>query len=123
MTSAEYRATLQSKLDFFVHAVYDLSKNFPRDEVYGVTSQLRRAALSIVLNFIEGFARRKTKVTLQFFEIAYGSLQETKYLLRFAQRRAYFHEEAYPSIFAQSEEIGAMLWPMIVALEKKSVDA
>lgn len=49
-------------MDDFVHLVYDLSRRFPQEELYGVTSQLRRAALSVILNYIEGYTRKGDKV-------------------------------------------------------------
>lgn len=48
---------LKVKMDEYAHLVYKITKNFPKEEMYGITSQLRRAALSTVLNYIEGFAR------------------------------------------------------------------
>ncbi len=56
----EYQEKLKSKMDEYAHLVYRLTKNFPKEELYGTTSQIRRAALSVVLNYIEGCARRKT---------------------------------------------------------------
>jgi len=48
---------LKSKMDEFARITYQVTRGFPKDEMYGLTSQLRRAALSVVLNYIEGFAR------------------------------------------------------------------
>ena len=84
---------LKSKMDDYVHKVYALTKKFPKEEVYGVTSQLRRASLSVVLNFIEGYARRRKAVALNFFEISYGSLKESIYLLDFSMKEGYISEE------------------------------
>ncbi|PJB19449.1 four helix bundle protein, partial [Candidatus Falkowbacteria bacterium CG_4_9_14_3_um_filter_36_9] len=58
-----------------------ITRSFPKDELYGITSQLRRAALSVILNYIEGYARKRDKVYKNFLEISYGSLKEAKYLL------------------------------------------
>jgi len=80
----QFHEKLKSKMDEFVHLIYKITKNFPKEELYGVTSQLRRAALSIILNYIEGYARVKDKVHKNFLEISYGSLKEVKYLLHFS---------------------------------------
>jgi len=77
----QFHEELKSKMDEFVRFVYRVTKSFPRDELYGVTGQLRRATLSIILNYIEGYARVKEKVYKNFLQISYGSLKETKYLL------------------------------------------
>ena len=79
-----YFDRLKKLMDEYAHLVYRLSRSFPKDETYGVVSQLRRSSLSVVLNFIEGFARVKSQVKKNFWEIAYGSLKESKYLLHFS---------------------------------------
>jgi four helix bundle protein len=76
-------------MDQLVHRVYDVSEHFPKNEVFGVTSQLRRASLSIILNYIEGYARKRKNVYKHFLEISYGSLKDTKYLLYFSFKRKY----------------------------------
>ena len=80
----QFHKELKELLDQFVHEVYDASVHFPKDEVFGVTSQLRRSALSIILNYIEGYARKHQKVLQNFLQISYGSLKESKYLLYFS---------------------------------------
>lgn len=100
-------------MDEYVHLVYGLTKKFPRDELYGVTSQLRRAALSVVLNYIEGHARGispKDKVRRNFFEISYGSLKESKYLMEFSCREGYLSDAQHVKGQELSEKIGRMLW-------------
>ena len=77
---------LVRKSDDLARSVYKITREFPEEELYGLTSQLRRAALSIPLNIIEGFARRGNRDYRQFLHIAYGSLKEAKYLLYFAIR-------------------------------------
>ena len=97
----------------FVKDVYRATRSFPKNELYGVTSQLRRAALSIVLNFIEGFARRKgnkCKVYYNFLDISFGSLKEAKYLIYFSYTENYINKDVYDDLFLQAEEISKMLW-------------
>ena len=67
---------LRNKMDEYVHYVYRVSKKFPKNEIYAVTSQFQRSSISIILNFVEGYTRRKQAVKLNFWEISYGSLQE-----------------------------------------------
>ena len=66
MTKNDFPEQLKIKMDKYVHSIYKLSRNFPKEEIYGVTSQIRRSSLSVILNYIEGFARRKKLVKLNF---------------------------------------------------------
>lgn len=109
----QFHGKLKSKMDEFVHLVYRVTKNFPKEELYGVTSQLRRAALSVILNYIEGYARGKSKVYRNFLEISYASLKETKYLLHFSLVEGYLNKQEYEKTIVLTEEIGAMLWSTI----------
>ena len=65
----------------FVLASYRLSKEFPRDEMYGLTSQFRRAAISIAANLVEGFKKKGQHDKARFLNIAQGSLEECRYYL------------------------------------------
>ncbi len=86
----EFQKTLERKMDEFVHACYAITKVFPREELFGSSSQLRRASLSVILNFLEGFGRQRTAVKKNFWEISYGSLKESMYLLRFCKDEILF---------------------------------
>ena len=109
-------------MDDFVHLVYKVTRKFPKEELYGSTSQLRRAALSVVLNYIEGYARRKPAVQLNFFEISYGSLKESMYLLSFSQKEKFIDMQECEYIIKLADEIGAMLWTEISALAKAKTE-
>ena len=102
-------------MDNYVNRVYDCTKKFPRDELFGVVSQFRRASLSVILNYIEGYARgkNKNKVLRNFLEISYGSLKESKYLIYFSYKRNYLNKKEYEELLKLSERIGAMLWGII----------
>lgn len=76
------------KADELAIEVYKATKRFPRDEIYGITSQLRRAALSVPTNIVEGYARKGDKELARFVNIAIGSMAETEYLLDFSKRIA-----------------------------------
>jgi four helix bundle protein len=65
----------------FTIGIYNYTRNFPREEVYGLTSQFRRAAVSIAANIAEGFKKRGIKDKAKFLNIAQGSLEECKYYL------------------------------------------
>ena len=84
-----FQEKLKQLMDEYVHFVYNETRNFPREEKYSSVSQWRRSTLSIILNYIEGYARKKLLVQLNFFETAYGSFRESKYLLYFAYKRKF----------------------------------
>lgn len=86
--------------------------------MYGVTLQIRRVALSIILNYVEGYVRQKSLVRLNFLEISYGSLKESKYLLHFSLIEKYLGKAEYETAIKLAEEIGAMLWNEVKNLEK-----
>lgn len=115
--STQFHQDLKSKMDELVGLVYLSTKEFPKDEQFGLTSQIRRSALSIILNYIEGFARMRKNVLRSFLEISYGSLKETKYLLYFANKQAYFKDEnQYKKMVELSEDIGKMVWGILEKL-------
>ncbi len=109
---------LENKMDDYVHYIYKISRKFPKEELYGVISQIRRAALSIILNYIEGYARMKSKVYQNFLEISYGSLKESKYLLKFSYEEKYITENEFQTGSRKADEIGAMLWRTIKGLKQ-----
>jgi len=114
----ENKSILIQKADEFAFEVYKISKKFPKDEIYGLTSQLRRAALSIPLNAIEGFARNNKKEYRRFLEISYGSLKESKYLLHFSRRENYLNVQDYQKLLNFAEELGKIIWSAIRTLKQ-----
>ncbi|NMB47943.1 four helix bundle protein [Candidatus Kuenenbacteria bacterium] len=110
---------LKCKMDNYAHLVFKICKGFPKDELYNTTSQLKRASLSVVLNFIEGFARQKIAVKRNFWEISYGSLKESKYLLYFSFKEGFLSETDYQLAANIAEEIGAMLWRCLTPLKDR----
>ncbi|MDO8584670.1 MAG: four helix bundle protein [bacterium] len=115
----DFQEKLKGKMDDYTHLVYAITKNFPREELFGVTSQFRRATLSVVLNYIEGYARRKPLVRLNFLEIAFGSFKESRYLLHFAFVEKYISAKDYERGAVIADEIGAMLWAEIRGLDQR----
>ncbi len=115
----EFRDKLIKKIDEYVHYIYRFTRDFPKEELYGAVSQIRRASMSIILNYIEGYARRRPAVQLNFFETSYGSFKESKYLLHFSLVEKYINEIDYIKGLNLAEEIGAMLWTELSSLDNK----
>lgn len=113
----KFHTRLRNLMNQYVHSVYDFTINFPKNETFGVISQYRRAALSVILNYIEGYARIRKNVYKNFLEISYGSLQESKYLSEFSYQRKYLTEKEYKSLVELEREIGAMLWGTLSRFE------
>lgn len=113
---SSFQQELKLKMQYLAKEVYRVSKSFPNKERYGITSQLRRSAMSVVLNYIEGYARFRKKEKLHFFEISYGSLKETVYLVYFVYTEDYIEKENYQELVDMTDEIGKMLWRMMVPL-------
>src|SRR3990167_3774165 len=82
----------------FVLSVYKITERFPVHERYGMTSQLRRASTSIVLNFVEGYAKRSSKDFLRYLDNAKGSLWECECILELSRDLGYLQPEDYRKI-------------------------
>ena len=82
--------------------VYKLTKTFPKDELFAMTSQIRRAASSISANIAEGFGRSTINDKLHFYTIAYGSLLEVKNFLYLAQKLKYITEDQLSDVLTHS---------------------
>lgn len=81
--------------------VYSATKNFPKDEVFGLTSQIKRASSSVSANIAEDFGRRTTPDKLHFYSIAYGSLLETKNFLYLANKLGFIDDDTLEKILSQ----------------------
>lgn len=92
----------------WAEAINRASSTFPREETYGLTSQIRRAAVSTPANIAEGAARSGTKEFLHFLGIARGSLAEAETLLLLAGRLGFLDENQLETLLAQADEIGRM---------------
>ena len=96
--------------------VYGLTDKFPKDELYGITSQLRRSILSIPLNIVEGYSRSGKNEFRQFLKIALGSLAEADYLLQFCLKRKYISRVDYEDVSSLRARCGSLLWRLMKSL-------
>ena len=98
---------------------YKGTQNFPREEIYGITSQVRRSALSIPTNIVEGYSRKGDKELAHFVNISLASLAETKYLIYFSNRLTYFENHVYKELKTGYEKLGKLLWKFYRAVKDK----
>jgi four helix bundle protein len=104
------------KADELAWKIYLQTKNFPKDETYGIISQLRRASISIPLNIVEGAGRQAKNELKHFLKIALGSLAETEYLLEFCLRLNYLDQQKYDELEEIRGETGRLLWSFYKSL-------
>ena len=100
-----------------VTLIYKVAKQFPGDEKYGLTSQIKRAAISIPSNIAEGAARKSTKELIQFLYIALGSLAETETQLELAHKLGYMEESTEINTKVHQEFL--LITKLINSLKKK----
>ena len=99
--------------------IYQLSAGFPKEEIYGLTSQIRRAAVSITANIAEGFSRYHYKEKIHFYYNSRGSLTEVQDLLLIARDVGYLNYEKCKILFEQASEIRRLLNGLIRAAERQ----
>ena len=109
----------QKAIDLVV-ACYQITKKFPKNEVYGLINQLQRAAVSIPANIAEGRERQYSKEFIQYLSIAYGSLAELETHIQIAERLTYIDINQLKKLLDKTAEIGRMLNGLRKSLEKRS---
>ena len=98
--------------------IYEITKDFPKDELFGLTSQMRRSSTSIPCNIVEGKARGSSKDFKRFLLIARGSLEELKYQILLSKDLNYINENTYQEILNITKEVGRLLNGLMVSLDK-----
>ena len=102
--------------------LYRITKKFPKEEIYGLTSQIRRAAVSIPSNMAEGYGRKTTADYLRFLYIAYGSICELETQLLLSSDLNYVNKENLKALRDDTEEVERMLKALIKSLENKRLN-
>jgi four helix bundle protein len=107
------------KAVLLVTEIYSISKKFPVEERFGLTSQMNRAAVSIPSNIAEGWGRELSKSYLQFLRISRGSVMELQTLLIVSKNLKFIPEVDFDSCWNKTEEVGKMLHGLITSIHKK----
>jgi four helix bundle protein len=120
---------MQSYKELFVYQkgyqlsleIYRVTNNFPKEELYGIISQMRRAAISIPCNIAEGYRRGHRKEYIQFLYIAQGSCGELETLLSLSWDLSYINEENFAKLYKIQEDVSRLLRALINSLSKPKV--
>ena len=100
-----------------VLTVYSITNTFPDSEIYGLTSQMRRAAISVPANIAEGFNRRGIKDKLKFYNVAESSLEELKYYFILSRDLDYI--ESNDALLQHADKIGRLLNGLIASTQRR----
>ena len=103
-----------------VTKIYDLTRDFPASEIYGLTSQIRRCAVSVPSNMAEGYGRRSTQEYIRFLQIASGSLFELQTQLQISINLNYISNQKFAEMDNLISEIDRMLSSLINAIKNSS---
>ena len=107
-----------SKAHEFTLNVYTITQNFPKEEIYGLTSQLRRSAISIAANIAEGCGKKSQSDFANFLNIALGSANESDYYILLAKDLSYIKPDDFLGLSALINEIKAMLINLITKVRQ-----
>ena len=102
----------------FVTEIYRSTRGFPREEIYGLTAQIRRCAVSIPSNIAEGYGRHSTNDYLRFLNVAVGSLYELQTQIEISQNLSYLPQTVHNNLFEQTRELERMLTSLRTKIAK-----
>jgi four helix bundle protein len=114
-----YNLDAWKKAHSFVLEIYKITKKFPKEELYGITSQIRRASSSITANIAEGFSRYHYNDKIRFYHNARGSVSETQNFLFIARDLVYLSVEEFKYLFDLSEAISKLINGLIRSIERQ----
>ena len=109
-----YQKAYQLTLD-----IYKSTKRFPKEELFGIVSQMRRSAVSIPCNISEGYCRNHRKEYVQFLNIALGSCGELETLLSLSKDLGYLSQSEFENLYGSRAEVSRILWKLADSLRKR----
>ncbi len=109
-----YQRAYQLTLD-----IYKSTKRFPKEELFGIVSQMRRSAVSIPCNISEGYCRNHRKEYVQFLNIALGSCGELETLLSLSKDLGYLSQSEFENLYGSRAEVSRILWKLADSLRKR----
>jgi len=109
--------------DELAFSIYKTTKHFPKEEMWGLTSQMRRSAISVPANIVEGSVRNHKKEYVQFLYTALGSLAELGYYVDFSSRIGYLNDTELKDLSGLHEQTSKTLRALINYIEKSKVQS
>lgn len=117
--AGDYRSLIvYQKAEKLAELIYIFTKNFPKDEQFGLISQIRRAAVSVVANIVEGWSRKNNKEKVQFYYISRGSLTEVEFYIDFSYKIKYLDHNQFNQLVELRRETAKLLSGLIKSLSK-----
>ena len=108
------RLVVWQKADELAYEIYKVTKEFPRDERFGLISQMRRASVSVAANIVEGYTHSTRKERSRFYEIARSSLTELEYYIDFVyERLGYLTKEQHEIAASLRQDVGRLLYGLL----------
>lgn len=114
------KLNIWNKVMEFINEIYKITAKFPKDELYGVVSQMRRASISIAANIAEGCARKSSREKMQFLMISRGSLSEIDAYLDISVNLHFIDKEEHQRMDDKLEEISRMLQGLIESFKRQT---
>ena len=99
--------------------IYEITSKYPKEEQYVMLTQIRRAALSIVLNIAEGYGRQSKDDFKRFLKMSFGSVNEVEVLLELSKDLKYISEEQYNGIIGKYNTLGKRIYTLMIKWQKK----
>ncbi len=99
---------------------YKVTEKWPRNELYGLTAQIRRAALSIPTNIAEGVAKSGPREFRRYLDVSLGSSSELSYLILFGRDRGMLSNEEWEQLSTKRNRVGQLLWKLYRSIQKRS---
>ena len=116
MNSYKDLAAYQKAYELSLH-IYRVTRTYPKEEIYGLVSQMRRSAVSIPCNIAEGYRRGHRKEYIQFLYISLGSCSELETLLSLSRDLKMLDADEFQNIYALQEEVSRLLTGLIASLK------
>lgn len=120
MEKGVFKLEVAKKSHVLTLEIYKQTATFPKTEIYGIISQIRRSAMSVTANLAEGYTRKSSGEFKESINVARGSLAETQYFLLLSKDLDYLNQNNYLKLNQMVDEVGKMLFGLYQSIDKKT---